>query len=115
MDCDDVGMVERGDGPSLALEARLAAFGIERRGVRQHFERDETVEPRVPRFVDLAHSPAAERGDDVVRPETRACGERHSLGFGEDYSDYRDDPAARGTTSEIRCLINRSALCCAAG
>ena len=77
MNRDDVRMVERGDGPGLALEA-LAAFGIECRRVRQHLERDEPVEPRVPRFVDLAHTPAAERGDDLVRPETHACGERHS-------------------------------------
>ena len=70
-------MVERGDGPSLALET-VAAFGIECRRVWQHLERDEPIEPRVARFVDLAHAPAAERGDDFVRPEARPCGERHS-------------------------------------
>ena len=77
MNRDDVRMVERGDGPSLALET-VAAFGIEYRRVWQDFECDEPVEPRVPRFVDLAHSPAAKRGDDFVRPEACARGERHS-------------------------------------
>ena len=76
MNRDDVRMIEGGDGPSLALET-LAAFGIELRGVRQHLERDEAVEPRVPRFVDLAHPAAAEQGDDFVRPESRSFGEWH--------------------------------------
>ena len=45
MNRDDVRMVERGYGSSLALET-LAPFGIDAgRRVRQHLERDEPVEP----------------------------------------------------------------------
>jgi hypothetical protein len=43
MNRDDMRMVERGDSPSLALEA-VVAFGIECRRVWQHFDRDRPVE-----------------------------------------------------------------------
>ena len=77
MNRDDVGMVECGEGPGLTHET-IAPFRVPCRCFWQHLERDEPVEASVPRFVDLAHATAAKRGDDFVRPEACARGERHS-------------------------------------
>ena len=52
---DDAGVVERGDGARLVLEAGQAAvvLGHVR---RQHLERDLAAEARIPRAIDLAHA-----------------------------------------------------------
>src|SRR6185295_10268466 len=44
---------------------------------RQHLDRDKSIEPRVPGFVDLAHPPGAKRGQDLVRSEAEAGDKRH--------------------------------------
>ena len=45
---------------------------------RQHFYRHCTIEPRVPRFVDLAHPAGPAGGEDFVRAESSAEGEGQS-------------------------------------
>jgi hypothetical protein len=42
-----------------------------RKRLRQDLDRDEAIEPRVARAIDLSHSTGAEWGDDLVRTEAR--------------------------------------------
>ncbi len=65
------GMVERGEGLGLALEAR-EALGIARHVGGQHLERDVASELRVGRAIDLAHSAGADGGGDAVVGERAA-------------------------------------------
>ena len=77
MNGDDAGVVESGHGLRFALEP-LAPFGVARGRDRQELERHEPVQPRVARLIHFAHTARAEGGDDFVRTETRAGGERQS-------------------------------------
>ena len=61
----DVGMIQRGRGASLALEP-AQRLPVASQFVRQELERDEATEPGVLRFVNHAHSAAAELLDDAV-------------------------------------------------
>ena len=65
MDGDDVGVLERGHGLGLALEA-LAALGVASELLGQHLERHVAVEPGVAGAVHLAHATLAELLDDLV-------------------------------------------------
>jgi len=65
MDGADVGMIQGGSGPRLALES-AQRFPVASQIVRQELEGDEATEPCVLRFVDHAHSAAAELRDDAV-------------------------------------------------
>ena len=56
----DIGMIERGHGARLALEA-LAELGL------RDFDCDGAVEPDVASFVDLTHAAGAYRREDFVR------------------------------------------------
>src|SRR5262249_8271276 len=51
----DVRMVEAGDGPRLALEPR-SDLGVRREVRGKHLHRDDAIEARVARAVDLAHT-----------------------------------------------------------
>ena len=62
-------MTECGNGPCFACEA-LAEIRICSDVSRKHFDSDSTIEPRVARLVDLAHSARTERRHNFVRPET---------------------------------------------
>jgi hypothetical protein len=64
-------VIEGGQGLRLAVEARKA-FGIMRDGVRQDFDRDASVETRIPGAIDDAHTAFAQLGDDLVRPDSLA-------------------------------------------
>ena len=75
-DGEDVRMIERARRPGLAHEA-LQPVGISGEGRRQDFDRDVTIEARVPGPVDLAHAPLAERRDDLVGAEPGAGADRH--------------------------------------
>jgi hypothetical protein len=75
-DSADVGMIEGGDDPRLALEPD-AGDGIARHVRRQQFDRNAAIEPRVTGPVDLAHATSADRGDDLVGPETNARFDGH--------------------------------------
>ena len=61
-------MRERRDGFAFALEPRQP-IGILRERRRQHFDRDESIETGVARFVDFAHAARADGGHDLVRAE----------------------------------------------
>src|SRR6185369_6560858 len=72
----DVGMVQRGDGLGLALEAR-AQVGAMRELRRKDFDRYAAVEARVTCAIDLAHSARPERRNDLVWTEARSWGDWH--------------------------------------
>ena len=68
VDGDDAGMIERGDGLRLALEA-LPRVRVAREHAGQDFQRDPPVQARVLRDEHLAHAALAERLDDPVVPD----------------------------------------------
>jgi len=78
MQGENVGVGEGGDGFRLVLEAG-EGVGVLRDLVGQHLDRHVTLEPRVPRPINLAHSARAERNNDLVWPEARARGEAHAV------------------------------------
>jgi hypothetical protein len=43
----------------------------------QDLDGDVAIEPRIAGAVDLAHAAGADEPDDLVRPETVTCRERH--------------------------------------
>jgi hypothetical protein len=57
----DARVVQRGDCPRLALEP-VPQRRITTYMGRQHFDRDDAIEARVLRFVDLAHAARADGG-----------------------------------------------------
>jgi hypothetical protein len=70
-------MIQRGD------RARFAAKTLEtlrscRERRREHFKRDEPVEPVVARAVNLAHTARAERSDYLVRTESSSGPQTHA-------------------------------------
>src|SRR5512135_255138 len=76
MDGRDVRVVERGEELRLPFEALPPLFTCEE-FFRQNLDRDVASEARVFRPVDLAHPPCADLGEDFVRAELRAGGDRH--------------------------------------
>ena len=64
-------MRQRRDRFRLALEAGQRV-GIGSHGLREDLDRDVAVELRVPRAIDLAHPPRAERREDLVGAEAGA-------------------------------------------
>src|SRR2546421_2836249 len=77
VECADMWMIERGNGTGLALEA-FTPVGIARKMLGKNLDRYRTIEPRIFRAIHLAHTARPDRGDDLVRTEARASGERHS-------------------------------------
>ena len=69
VDPGDVGVRQRSEQARLAFETRQP-LGVARELQRQRLDRDVTTESRVLRAIHLAHAAGAERGDDLVRPET---------------------------------------------
>ena len=61
-------MRERGHGLGLPLETRETARVVCEE-VGEHFDRDITIQLRVARPIDLAHSTFADLGDDGIRPD----------------------------------------------
>ncbi len=76
----DVGMVQLGEQPCLALEARQT-LGVGGEGRGQHLDRHLTLEPGVAGAIHLAHATLAKLGGDLVSAEARAGGKGH-LGAG---------------------------------
>ena len=72
----DMRMVESGNALRLTLEA-FPKHRIDSQRRRQDFDRDDTLESRVARLVDLAHPTGAERRQDFIRSESGSGGERH--------------------------------------
>jgi len=75
VDGADAGMVERGNGLGLALEA-LERVGRARIG-GQHLDGHDAVQPRVARAIHLPHAARAEGAEDLVGTEARAGGKGH--------------------------------------
>jgi hypothetical protein len=74
----DVGVVEGGDGPRLALEASLALRVLcEGRG--EDLDGDGAVEAGVSPAPDLAHPASADRRDELVGPEPRTWLKGHGI------------------------------------
>ena len=66
----DVGVIQAGDGSGFALEALVDQ-------ALAYLDGDGTVEARVAGFVDFAHSPRTQQGDDLVRPKTGLFSQLH--------------------------------------
>ena len=73
VDGDDVGVVERGDGAGLALEA-AAVIGAGGACPREDLDGDVAIEPGVAGAVDLAHAADPESGLDLVVAEAEIGG-----------------------------------------
>ncbi len=67
-------MCELRDRAGLAIEA-FAELRIGRERLRKDLDRDRAIEPRVARFVDLAHPARADGGKNLVRAEAGAGAE----------------------------------------
>ena len=72
----DVRVVELRDGTGFAVEP-FAKFPIGGERDGQHFDRNDAIEPRVARFVDLAHATAPEQRLDFVGAQRGAGGKCH--------------------------------------
>ena len=81
----DVRMIQRGEHLRFTLETGKA-IGIPCKGVRQHLQRDLTIQLRVARAIHLAHAAGSKGGKDLVRAKSRARGEGQTL------SDYTVRP-----------------------
>ena len=68
VDRPDVRMIQRGERAGLLLETS-ESVGILREEVGQYLDRDRTLELRVVRAIDLAHSARAEPGLDPKRTQ----------------------------------------------
>ena len=64
----DVRMIEHRQHPSFALESGTT-LGVRHERIGQQLDCDITVEPRVPRAIDLAHPTAADECLDLIDAE----------------------------------------------
>src|ERR671913_1881843 len=64
----DVRILQRCDALCFTFEARLQILIFR----RQDLYRDDALQPVVASFVNLAHAPGSDRGDDLVRSQTCA-------------------------------------------
>ena len=76
VDGKDVGVVERGNGAGLSLEASQALC-VPRKRFGQDLDGYIAPQTRVTRTIHLTHATCAEWGNDFVRPEFRARGKGH--------------------------------------
>ena len=67
----DVGVIERGRGTRLVLEA-AQALGVASHIRRQDLDGDVAAEPAVAGTIDLAHPAAADHGNNAVRSKPRS-------------------------------------------
>jgi hypothetical protein len=65
----DVRVIERCEDLSFTLET-CEPVDIGRERVRQYFERDVALKPRVACTIDLTHAAGAKRRDDFIRAES---------------------------------------------
>jgi hypothetical protein len=68
VDAGDVRVVERREQLRLALEAR-EVLRLPRQRVREHFDRDRPLQPRIASEIDDAHAAATELALDGIRAE----------------------------------------------
>ena len=67
----NAGMVQAGENLGFALKPSQPV-GISRKRLGQDFQRDLPVELGIGGLIDLAHTPLADKGGDVVVGEARA-------------------------------------------
>src|SRR5688572_10792998 len=85
----NIGVLEGGDNAGFALEA-LAHFRIAGEVRREQLDGDHSVQPRILRFVNLAHSPGANGAKNAVWTKLRPLGKRgHGLAFPRPACQYR--------------------------
>ena len=78
----DIGMIQRRHRPGLVLEALpdIVTFG---NVIRQDFDSNGAVKPRIPGLVYLAHPARPDGGEDFVGSELVAGSQRHRFGVGQ--------------------------------
>ena len=69
-------MVQRREGARFALEAS-PAIGVLRDRVGQHLDGHVALQPRIAGTIHLAHTPCAERADDLVGANPRPGDQAH--------------------------------------
>ena len=67
--CENVGMVQRGNCAGFLLES-THAFRISGQLIRQHLERNVPAKPGIERAVNFTHAARAQRRFNFVRPES---------------------------------------------
>jgi hypothetical protein len=96
-----MGVVQRGGRSRLLLEA-MAAVRVVRTPRREHLDGDDAVETRITGLVHLAHATGADRGEDLVRSETRARRKGHgTLNGTVSASDSPENGADRQQSSTL--------------
>ena len=78
IDGGNIGVIESGQEPRLALEAEKP-FRVLRNGIRKGLQRNVPMEFRVARPVHLAHAAPPDRSDDLVGADATADLERHGF------------------------------------
>ncbi len=116
IDRDDVGMVERGGGPSFLFEAAQMIGIVAGSGANQ-LQRNVAPQPLVMGPKDFAHTSLADFFDDSVVPNPLADHREHTgaaprLGMLGAKSDgvntaYRDHSAAAASRAKLSPLWNR--------
>ena len=79
VDGGDVRVIQRGEDFCFALKPRHS-FRVSNEGLRQDLDGHVAIEPCVARPIHFPHPASAEGGENLVRPETRAGGQRHESG-----------------------------------
>ena len=73
----DVRMVQRGDRPRLALEAR-PRLGVAGEFTSEDLDGNSAIKASIAGFVDLARAAGAKRGDHLIGAESNAGVEGHA-------------------------------------
>jgi len=76
VDRADVGMIERGQHASLAVEPSSTVW-VSQKYFGQDLDRDVASEPCVAGAIDLAHASGPEERDDFIRADVAACPHGH--------------------------------------
>ena len=76
MDVRNVRVIQRRENLRFPLKTRQA-IGIIGKGIGKDLERDVALQSRVVRAIDLAHSPGAERGENLIRADAGTGSEGH--------------------------------------
>jgi hypothetical protein len=82
MNGENVGVVERGHGPRLLLEAAQAVRFVGG-GFQNNFQSDIAPQSLIPCPIHFSHAPCPHRGQDFVRTNLQPRSQRHG---GRNYS-----------------------------
>jgi hypothetical protein len=96
VDASDVRTVEGREQLRFAAESR-DAVGTRQEDLREDLDGHVTIQPLIPRAIDLPHTADPQRPDDLVGADANARGERHG-----EWPDYKpagpEDELVAGTT-----------------